>query len=72
LPGHWGGGKDQVHHDSDFINDQGAGAPTMIVVEFEEEFDLIIPDQAAERIQTVGQAIEHVRKVVRENSQTCS
>jgi acyl carrier protein len=31
-------------------------------MEFEDEFDLNIPDEEAEKIQTVGQAIEYIEK----------
>ena len=33
-----------------------------LVMELEEEFDINIPDDAAEKIQTVGQAIEYIEK----------
>jgi acyl carrier protein len=35
-----------------------------VVMELEEEFDINIPDDAAEKIQTVGQAIDHIEKAV--------
>ena len=31
-----------------------------LVMELEEEFDITIPDEAAEKIQTVGQAADHI------------
>jgi acyl carrier protein len=31
-----------------------------LVMEFEEEFDITIPDEEAEKIQTVGQAIDYI------------
>ncbi|MBN1591185.1 MAG: hypothetical protein JW888_16855, partial [Pirellulales bacterium] len=37
-----------------------------LVMELEEEFDINIPDDAAEKIQTVGQAIEHIEAAVEE------
>ena len=46
-------------------------------MELEEEFDINIPDDAAEKIQTVGQAIEYIEKrstpsgVVRHDESTC-
>ena len=33
-------------------------------MEFEDEFDTSIPDEDAEKIQTVGQAIEYIAKAV--------
>jgi acyl carrier protein len=32
-------------------------------MELEEEFDINIPDDAAEKIQTVGQAIDYIEKL---------
>ena len=31
-----------------------------LVMEFEDEFELSIPDEEAEKIQTVGQAIDYI------------
>jgi acyl carrier protein len=31
-------------------------------MEFEDEFEMSIPDEEAEKIQTVGQAIDHIQK----------
>ena len=31
-------------------------------MEFEEHFDLSIPDEEAEKIQTIGDAIDHIHK----------
>lgn len=61
--------KDQVTPETSFVNDLGADSLDMVelVMELEEEFDINIPDDAAEKIQTVGQAIEHIEK-----SQTAS
>ena len=36
-----------------------------LVMELEEEFDITIPDEAAEKIQTVGQAVEHIESHVK-------
>jgi acyl carrier protein len=54
--------KDQVSRESSFVNDLGADSldTVELVMELEEEFDLNIPDEAAEKIQTVGQAVEHI------------
>jgi acyl carrier protein len=32
------------------------------VMEFEDEFELSIPDEEAEKIQTVGQAIDYIKQ----------
>ncbi len=58
--------KDKVTRDSSFVNDLGADSldTVELVMELEEEFDLNIPDDAAEKIQTVGQAVEHIESAV--------
>ena len=33
-----------------------------VVIAFEDEFDINIPDEDAEKIQTVGDAIEYIKK----------
>ena len=56
--------KDQVNKETSFVNDLGADSldTVELVMEFEEEFDITIPDEEAEKIQTVGQAIDAVEK----------
>ena len=56
--------KEQVNNETSFINDLGADSldTVELVMELEEEFDINIPDDAAEKIQTVGQAIEFIEK----------
>ncbi len=65
--------KDQIKHETSFVNDLGADSldTVELVMELEEEFDIQIPDEVAEKIQTVGQAIEHIQKAV-ENSEASS
>ncbi len=65
--------KEQIKHDTSFVNDLGADSldTVELVMELEEEFDIQIPDEVAEKIQTVGQAIEHIQKAV-ENSEASS
>jgi acyl carrier protein len=41
-------------------------------MELEEEFDINIPDDVAEKIQTVGQAIDHIEKAVTTNETSAS
>ena len=36
-----------------------------LVMEFEDEFELTIPDDEAERIETVGQAVDYIEAVLR-------
>ncbi len=55
---------DKVTDNASFIDDLGADSldSVEIVMAFEEEFDVEIPDDAAETIQTVGDAIRFVEK----------
>ncbi|MEM7782082.1 MAG: acyl carrier protein [Planctomycetota bacterium] len=54
--------KDKIKRESNFVNDLGADSldTVELVMELEEEFDINIPDEAAEKIQTVGEAIDHI------------
>ncbi len=56
--------KDKIKRESNFVNDLGADSldTVELVMELEEEFDINIPDDAAEKIQTVGEAINHIEK----------
>ena len=56
--------KEKVTPDTSFVNDLGADSldTVELVMELEEEFDINIPDDAAEKIQTVGQAVEFIEK----------
>ena len=56
--------KDKVSPETSFVNDLGADSldTVELVMELEEEFDINIPDDAAEKIQTVGQAIDFIQK----------
>jgi acyl carrier protein len=57
--------KEQITPETSFVNDLGADSldTVELVMELEEEFDINIPDDAAEKIQTVGQAIEYIEKM---------
>ena len=54
--------KEKVAPDTSFVNDLGADSldTVELVMELEEEFEINIPDDAAEKIQTVGQAVEFI------------
>ena len=56
--------KEKVTPDTSFVNDLGADSldTVELVMELEEEFDINIPDDAAEKIQTDGQAIDFIEK----------
>ena len=53
----------QVTPEASFVNDLGADSldTVELVMALEEEFNLEIPDEEAEKIATVGQAIEYIR-----------
>lgn len=52
--------------DSDFIDDLNADSLDIVdlVVELEHEFNLSIPDEEAERIKTVGDAVEYIQNIL--------
>ena len=53
---------EKVSDKSSFIDDLGADSldTVELVMAFEEEFDIEIPDDAAEHIQTVGDAVKFI------------
>ena len=53
----------EVTHDANFTNDLGADSldTVELIMEFEKEFDLSIPDEDAENIATVGDAVEYLQ-----------
>ena len=55
---------EQVTPTASFIEDLGADSLDIVelVMAFEEEFDIEIPDDAAEHIQTVGDAVKFIEK----------
>ncbi|HMQ06782.1 MAG TPA: acyl carrier protein [Saprospiraceae bacterium] len=52
----------EVVSEASFTNDLGADSldTVELIMEFEKEFDISIPDEEAENIQTVGQAIAYL------------
>ena len=54
--------RDKITNETSFINDLGADSldTVELVMEFEDEFEISIPDEDAEKIQTVGNAIEYI------------
>jgi acyl carrier protein len=54
--------KEKITRETSFVNDLGADSldTVELIMELEEEFDLMIPESAAEKIQTVGQAIDFI------------
>ena len=59
-----GADKEKITEKTSFVNDLGADSLDQVelVMELEEEFDITIPDDSAEKIQTVGEAIEHIKQ----------
>ncbi len=55
--------KEKVKPEASFINDLGADSLDIVelVMELEEEFDMSIPDEDAEKIRTVGDAINYIQ-----------
>lgn len=53
----------EVNPAASFVNDLGADSldTVELVMALEEEFDVEIPDDQAEKIQTVGQAIDYIK-----------
>lgn len=52
-----------VNADSHFVDDLGADSldTVELVMKFEEDFDIEIPDEDAEKIQTVQDAIDYIK-----------
>ncbi|MCA1927913.1 MAG: acyl carrier protein [Calditerrivibrio sp.] len=55
----------QVKPEASFIDDLGADSldTVELIMALEEEFDIEIPDDVAEKIKTVGDAIEQISKM---------
>ena len=57
-----GVGEDEIKPESSFIEDLGADSLDIVelVMAMEEEFEVEIPDEEAENIKTVGDAINYI------------
>jgi acyl carrier protein len=57
----------EVTNEASFTNDLGADSldTVELIMEFEKEFDLAIPDDEAEKISTVGEAVSHIEAAVK-------
>jgi acyl carrier protein len=57
----------EVINEASFTNDLGADSldTVELIMEFEKEFDLAIPDDEAEKISTVGEAVSHIEEAVK-------
>ncbi|MGD2108823.1 MAG: acyl carrier protein [Phycisphaerae bacterium] len=56
--------KSEISRNTSFVNDLNADSldTVELVMELEDEFDLTIPDEEAEKLKTVGEAIEYIQK----------
>ncbi len=56
--------KSEITRETSFVNDLNADSldTVELVMEFEDQFELSIPDEEAEKIQTVGQAIDYIKE----------
>lgn len=63
--------KSEITRETSFINDLNADSldTVELVMEFEDEFDMSIPDEEAEKIQTVGAAVDYILKAAKSKSQ---
>ena len=55
---------DQVKPEAQFVNDLGADSldTVELIMALEEEFDVEIPDEKAEKIKTVGEDVEYIEQ----------
>ncbi len=58
---------EQVKPEAQFVNDLGADSldTVELIMALEEEFNIDIPDEQAEKIKTVGEAIDHIKAKVK-------
>jgi acyl carrier protein len=54
----------EIKNESTFNGDLGADSldTVELIMEFEREFDISIPDEEAEKIKNVGEAISYIEK----------
>ncbi|HHN47549.1 MAG TPA: acyl carrier protein, partial [Bacteroidales bacterium] len=57
----------EVTPEASFTNDLGADSldTVELIMEFEKEFNMAIPDEQAEKIGTVGEAIAYIENLVK-------
>jgi acyl carrier protein len=64
--------KSELSRETSFINDLNADSldTVELVMEFEDEFDMSIPDEEAEKIQTIGAAIDYIVNVAQSKTES--
>ena len=67
-----GTNESEISRETSFINDLNADSldTVELVMEFEDAFELNIPDEEAEKIQTVGQAIDFITEHLSKQQQS--
>lgn len=57
----------EITESAHFIDDLGADSldTVELILSFEEEFDISIPDEDAEKLETVGKAVEYLKANVK-------
>ena len=71
-----GTSESEITDEAAFVEDLGADSldTVELIMQFEEEFDIEIPDTDAEQLTTVGKAIEYLEKKLKQQEkipQTC-
>lgn len=58
---------EQVKPEAQFVNDLGADSLDIVelIMALEDKFGVDIPDDQAEKIKTVGEAIEHIKAKIK-------
>ena len=59
--------ENEITMDTTFIDDLGADSLDVFQMGLEEEFDIEIPNEQAEKIVTVGDAVEQIKAAMNEN-----
>lgn len=59
--------ENEITNEASFTNDLGADSldTVELIMEFEKEFNIAIPDDQAEQIATVGQAVDYIQANVK-------
>lgn len=62
--------EERVTNDSGFINDLGADSLDLVelIMALEEEFGVEIPDEAAEKIRTISDALKYIKEHIQEKT----